>query len=178
MSISGFKSFACCGEEHLEDPHEMELLKEVPCDELRSLDGSNHWKAELVAVSTKGKEADPSDGQFEFGGEASSWLAVEPNVFSLSSRSEDEQTGDESVHMSSSSDVTSGESAQQSSPHDSSASAAETEINAMLESTTDPVGKVCHFLCAILTSEYNLLVYSCLYSSCDSAACPQSKLLL
>ena len=151
MSISGFKSFACCGEEHSEDPHEMELLKEVPCGELRSLDGSNHWKAELVAVSTEGKEADPSDGQFEFGGEASSWLAVEPNVFSLSSRSEDEQTGDESVHMSSTSDVTSGETAQQSSPHDSSASAAETEINAMLESTTDPVGKVCNFFYPIPT---------------------------
>jgi len=151
MSINGFKSFVCCGEDHLEDPHEMELLKEVPCGELRSLDDSNHWRPELVAVSSEGKEADPSDGQFEFGGEASSWLAVEPNVFSLSSRSEDEQTGDESVHMSSSSDVTSGETAQQSSPHDSNESVAEAEINAMLESTTDPVGKVCHTFTAPLT---------------------------
>ena len=177
MSISGFKSFACCGEEHSEDPHEMELLKEVPCGELRSLDGSNHWKAELVAVSTEGKEADPSDGQFEFGGEASSWLAVEPNVFSLSSRSEDEQTGDESVHMSSSSDVTSGETAQQSSPHDSSASAAETEINAMLESTTDPVGKVCNFFLPHSNCMTKFTHLFCFDSFCDSAACPQSKLL-
>ncbi len=150
MSIKGFKSFVCCEEDHSEDPHEMELLKEVPCGELRSLDDSNHWRAELVAVSSEGKEADPSDGQFEFGGEASSWLAVEPNVFSLSSRSEDEQTGDESVHMSSSSDVTSGETAQQSSPHDLNKSVAEAEINAMLESTTDPVGKVCHTFIAPL----------------------------
>lgn len=149
MNINGFKSLMCCGEENVEDTHEMELLKEDPSSEIRSLDDSNHWQSEPIAGSFEDKEADPQDAQFEFGGEASAWLAVEPNIFvtPCESRSEDDLACDESVHLSSSSDITSGESSQHLYAKNINLSSAEAEIRAMLQSPTDPVGKVLLCFC-------------------------------
>lgn len=144
--MNGYKSLVCCGEENVEDPHEMELLKVDPSSEVHSMDDSNHWKTEPIAGGFDGKGPDAHDAHFEFGGEASAWLTVEPNVFvtPCTSRSEDDLGGDESVQLSSSSDITSGESSQrhQGTKAIINASAAEAEISAMLQSPTDPVGKV------------------------------------
>lgn len=178
--MNGYKSLVCCAEEHVEDPHEMELLKVDASSEVHSMDDSNHWKTEPIAGGSDGKGADAHDAHFEFGGEASAWLTVEPNIFvtPCTSRSEDELGGDESVQLSSSSDITSGESSQRQHANKAiNASTAEAEISAMLQSPTDPVGKVRNiqlFPSFSVKLKFILLLMPD-RSFCDSAVSPPSK---
>lgn len=149
--MNHFSNLMCCGDDAVEDAHEMELLKDVNGEALPNLDETIHWKVvdSSVQESATQHENDASDSSFVFDGENPAWLISEPFVFvgsahekltdeELKEKSEeDERYYDDSGHISSTSDLTSGDSI-----FVSSVSSAEYEINTMIQSPTDPVGKV------------------------------------
>jgi hypothetical protein len=145
-----FPNFVCCSEDvHYEDPHEIVLLQEVGSELPQSLDGSSHWKTDLGCT-----DATVEGVGFVFGGSASSWLSSDPVAFSDTNPDsilEDDGTGynDDSGdgggggggYGCAASDTT----CARSSGHTdgcTSALTAEQEIEEMIQSATDPVGKV------------------------------------
>lgn len=185
----------CCSDEMYEDPHEIELLKEVNHEAIPSLDGSNHWKADSSSLGGDSVVEVP----FIFGGSASTWLC--PESIQLSDANPDsilacdiENDGavyDESVGQPSASS----ESCEAKEPMDVTSSSAqsysaELEIEAMIESPTDPVGKVSSYHRHIVehTSNYCLAHHSFIvfkfvifrvhHSSCASMVSQDVKRLL
>jgi hypothetical protein len=134
----------CCSEEaSYEEPHEMELMQEINHDAIPSLDGSNHWKAEEPPVFNGEEQV-----KFIFGGSASSWLSAEPIIFSDDNPDsilacDEDETSSNAVDQDAcvSSDRTSGESSFRR-VESGDQLTAEEEIDAMIQSPTDPVGKV------------------------------------
>jgi hypothetical protein len=134
----------CCSEEaSYEEPHEMELMQDINQDAIRSLDGSNHWRAEEPPVLSEEEHA-----KFIFGGSASSWLSTEPIIFSDENPDsilvcDEDETSCNPVDQDGcvSSDQTSGESSFHR-VESRDLLTAEEEIDAMIQSPTDPVGKV------------------------------------
>lgn len=144
----------CCADDSVEDAHEMELLKDVNGDALPNLDETIHWKVVDNSVHESPPahcEHDPSDSSFVFDGENPSWLIAEPFVYvatgnlgesesakeDMQDNSDDTHYYDDAGHVSSTSDLTSGDSI-----YVDSSRNAEREINVMIQSPTDPVGKV------------------------------------
>lgn len=156
--MNHFSNLMCCGDDAVEDAHEMELLKDVNGDALTNLDETIHWKVvdSSVQDSSTQQEHDASDSSFVFDGENPVWLISEPFVYIDADRDkltdegqkeksdEDERYYDDSGHISSTSDLTSGDSI-----YVSSSSSVEYELNAMIQSPTDPVGKVIRIVCTV-----------------------------
>lgn len=166
-----FPNFMCCAEDaqHLEDRREIVLLQDAGADFLPTLDGSDHWKPDDLAVADTSVEETP----FVFGGAASSWLSSEPVVFSDSNPDSilacDDEEGDAPLgeaedtggFLSASSDATFVQSSEQASGDDSNLTA-EQEINEMIQSPTDPVGKVC-------SAPYSIQMRAAIVLQCISA---------
>lgn len=155
-----FSNFMCCTEDaqHYEDRREIVLLQDAGADFLPTLDGSSHWKPDDLMVA----DAAVEEPQFVFGGAASSWLSSEPVVFSDSNPDsilacdDDEDDGamgecdDNAGCLSASSVATIAHSSVPASGSQSNLNA-EQEIDEMIQSPTDPVGKVlkCQATCFI-----------------------------
>lgn len=149
--MNHFSNLMCCADDAVEDAHEMELLKDVNTDSLPNLDETVHWKVADNSVngSSTQCEHDASDSSFVFDGENPTWLIAEPFVYPAGAgghvevddggveMNEDTHYYDDTGHISSTSDLTSGDSI-----YVSSSRNAEYEINTMIQSPTDPVGKV------------------------------------
>lgn len=139
-----FSSFMCCSEEaSYEEPHEMELMQDINQDAIPSLDGSNHWRGEEPPVLSEEEHV-----KFIFGGSASSWLSTEPIIFSDENPDsilacDEDETSSNPVDQDGcvSSDQTSGESNFHR-VESRDLLTVEEEIDAMIQSPTDPVGKV------------------------------------
>jgi hypothetical protein len=165
-----FSNFVCCSEDgHCEDPQEIVLLQQVGSELPQSLDGSSHWKTDLGCT-----DATVEGVSFVFGGSASSWLSSDPVAFSDTNPDsilEDDGTGyndysgDGGGYVCAASDTT----CARSSGHTdggTSALTAEQEIEEMIQSATDPVGKV-H---ALLHMFYAHLIPVCASATIVSAA--------
>ena len=164
----------CCNDSvDYKETNEIELLKDVVYDGLASMDDSNHWKMDNDTLIDSG-----DDVKFIFGGSGSHWLGVEgepifddynPDSFLQCNVSDDvvsTRTGeneherdleyncedyeddnadnDEDLKVGFS-DITSRESSERNGVD------AVTLIHAMIQSSTDPVGKV---LSMLSTSTY------------------------
>ena len=151
--MNRLSGYMCCRQDEddtADDPHEIELLKDMECDVIHHSDDSVHWKGDKVDedLGDIGGDNQAEDG----------WLAVQPNMFqdeaaALNAKIDEERIAEEKDY--SSSDMTSKESSMQHSEEDQRVLLdAEKEINVMILSPTDPCGKVSY--CIITTQIFTI----------------------
>ena len=165
--MNSFSSCMCCtgsDDHHFDDVHERDLLQDdVEILANSSMDGSSHWQVD--------GNAPVEDVNFIFGGEASNWLCVEPTNFSDTCpdsilKPTNEMDASYDGLSSATSDITSKESSFPRGLNSSDALGniiAEDEVNVMIQSTTDPVGKVNYNIHSIHIHYYNIHLYRLYY---------------